>query len=81
MQRYHAEKHIIDSRVKKYKQIAGWLDPSDTRFLPAVGRFRKTLRCSGCRQSRCYVCHSDKFPRRIPTAKEQQAQYDWRDYE
>jgi hypothetical protein len=81
MKRYHAEKHIIDSRVKKYKQLAGWLDPADTRFLPDAGRFRKSIRCSGCGRARCQVCHPEKFPRRIPTIKEQQAQYDWRDYE
>jgi hypothetical protein len=76
MKRYHEEKHIIESRVKTYKRLAGCFGPDDNKFVPDVGRFRKTWRCSGCRQSRCYVCHSDKFPKRIPTRKEQQAKDD-----
>ena len=73
MKRYHEEKHIIESRVKTYKRLAGHFGPDDNKFVPDVGRFRKTWRCSGCRQSRCYVCHSDKFPKRKPTRQEQQA--------
>jgi hypothetical protein len=76
MKRYHEEKHIIESRVKTYKRLAGCFGPDDNKFVPDVGRFRKTWRCSGCRQSRCYVCHSEKFPKRIPTRKEQQAKDD-----
>ena len=70
MKRYHEEKHIIDNRVRKYKEIAGWLDPSDTRFLPDAGRFRKSLRCAGCGRARCQVCHPEKFPKRQPTRQE-----------
>jgi hypothetical protein len=79
MKRYHEEQHIIDSRFRKYKQLSG--DPLDTRFLPDAGRFRKSIRCLGCGRARCQLCHPEKFPQRIPTLKEQQAQYDWRDYE
>jgi hypothetical protein len=70
MKRYHEEKHIIDNRVRKYKKIAGWLDPSDTRFLPDAGRFRKSIRCAGCGRARCQVCHPEKFPKRQPTRQE-----------
>jgi hypothetical protein len=70
MKRYHEEKHIIDNRVRKYKEIAGWLDPLDTRFLPDAGRFRKSLRCAGCGRARCQVCHPEKFPKRQPTRQE-----------
>jgi hypothetical protein len=73
MKRYHEEKHIIESRVQMYKRLGGYLGPQHDKFVPDVGRFRKTWRCSGCRQSRCYVCHSDKFPKRKPTRQEQQA--------
>ena len=73
MKRYQEEKHIIAKRVQQYKQLAGCLGPDDNKYVPAVGRFRKTMRCSGCRQSHCYVCHSDKFPKRKPTRQEQQA--------
>ena len=73
MKRYHEEKHIIESRVQMYKRLAGHFGPDDNKYVPAVGRFRKTMRCSGCRQSHCYVCHSDKFPKRKPTRQEQQA--------
>jgi len=76
MKRYHEEKHIIAKRVQQYKQLAGCLGPDDNRYVPAVGRFRKTMRCSGCRQSHCYVCHSDKFPKRKLTRQEQQANKD-----
>jgi hypothetical protein len=76
MKRYHDEKHIIEGRVKTYKQLAGCFGPDDNKFVPDVGRFRKTWRCSGCRQSRCYVCHSDKFPKRKLTRQEQQADQD-----
>jgi hypothetical protein len=54
---------------------------SDNKYVPAAGKFRKSVRCAGCGRARCQVCHPEKFPKRIPTMKEQQAQYDWRDYE
>jgi hypothetical protein len=76
MKRYHEEKHIITKRVQQYKQLAGCLGPDDNKYVPDVGRFRKTMRCSGCRQSHCYVCHSDKFPKRKPTRQERQANHD-----
>lgn len=81
MKRYHEEKHIIESRVRQYKQLGGYLGPQHDKYVPAVGRFRKTVRCNGCGRARCQVCHPEKFPKRIPTMKEQNTQYDWRDYE
>lgn len=76
MKRYHEEKHVIEHRVKMYKWLAGYLGQQNDKYVPDVGRFRKTWRCSGCRQSRCYVCHSDKFPKRKPTRQERQANQD-----
>ena len=76
MKRYHEEKHIVEQRVKMYKWLAGYMGQQNDKFVPDTGRFRKTWRCSGCRQSRCQLCHSDKFPTRKPTRKEQQAAQD-----
>jgi hypothetical protein len=76
MKRYHEEKHITENRVKMYKRIAGYDGPQHAVYVPDTGRFRKTLRCAGCGRARCQLCHSDKFPKRIPTRKEQQAKDD-----
>jgi hypothetical protein len=78
MRRYHEEKHIIEKRAQLYKQLGGYLGPQHDHYVPAVGRFRKTLRCSGCGRARCQVCHPDKFPKRKLTRKEQQANKDFR---
>ena len=76
MKRYHEEKHIVTRRVKQFKQLAGHLGPQDNKYVPTIGKFRKTQRCAGCRQSRCYMCHSDKFPCRVPTKQERLALQD-----
>jgi len=76
MKRYHEEKQLIENRAKEYKRLAGHFGPDDNKFVPDVGRFRKTQRCSGCRQSRCAMCHADKFPKRKLTRKEQLATRD-----
>ena len=80
MKRYHEEKHIIERRIKQYRNLhAGWLNynvPNTgdrAAYQPTPGRYRKTLRCGGCTRARCQVCHSDKFPKRTPTRQEQQA--------
>jgi hypothetical protein len=80
MKRYHEEKALMENRARMYNLInAGWLayevpntSPEKKRQTP-IGRYRKALRCGGCGRSRCQVCHSDKFPKRILTRKEQQA--------
>lgn len=86
MRRYHAEKHIIENRAKKYRQInAGWLEfdtaPRANReqsdHVIEDGQFRKSRRCGGCGRSKCQVCHPEKYPKRIPTRQELQAQKDF----
>lgn len=79
MKRYHEETHIIESRLRKYKQLAGYSGSQHDKYVPAPGRFRKSLRCLGCGRARCQVCHPEKFPKRIPTRKEQQARRDNRE--
>jgi hypothetical protein len=76
MKRYHDEKHIIENRAKRYRQLnAGWLlSATVTR-----GRFRKSARCAGCGLARCQLCHPEKYPKRKPTRKEQQARQDERE--
>ena len=77
MKRYHEEKHIIANRLKRYKQLAGWMgEVLDNKYVPTVGKFRKSLRCSGCTRAACQVCHPEKFPKRIPTRQELQARRD-----
>lgn len=89
MKRYHEEKHIIENRIKKYNQLnASWLEfgrrvsagRGDNPNFDA-GRYRKSLRCSGCGRSRCQVCHPEKYPKRIPTRKELQAKKDFQNYD
>lgn len=89
MKRYHAEKHIIENRIKRYRQLnASWLEfgtRMEQRGQPLddiePGRYRKSLRCSGCGRSRCQVCHPEKYPKRIPTRQEIQAKLDEREAE
>jgi hypothetical protein len=77
VKRYHEEKHIIANRLKRYKQLAGWMGEAlDNKYVPTPGKFRKSLRCSGCGQPRCSVCHPEKFPKRAPTRQERQAARD-----
>ena len=85
MKRYHEEKHIFENRIKKYKDVnAGWRScgaannglPYNPTKQDEVWRYRKTLRVGGCGRARCQVCHSDKYPKRIPTRKELQARLD-----
>lgn len=76
MKRYHEEKHIIGRRVQLYKQLGGYEGLQPARYVPDIGKFRKSLRCSGCGRARCQVCHPEKFPKRIPTRREQQARRD-----
>lgn len=71
MKRYHEERHIIERRVRLYKQLGGYEGPQHDRYVPNTGKFRKSLRCSGCNRAACQLCHPEKFPRRIPTRKEQ----------
>lgn len=80
MKRYHAEKHIIENRTRLYKRLGGWLGEQHDKYVPAVGRFRKTLRCAGCGRARCQVCHPEKFPKRQPTRAERRDQYVPQDY-
>ena len=75
MKRYHAEKHIIENRAKQRRRLDLAFSVSPD-YAPELGRFRKTLRCSGCTRASCQVCHPEKFPKRIPTRQEQQAQRD-----
>jgi len=76
MKRYHEEKHIIENRIKLYRQLNGWVDPSHDKYIPAVGKFRKAIRCAGCGKAACQLCHPEKNPKRKPTRKEQQSDYD-----
>jgi hypothetical protein len=81
MKRYHEEQHIIANRVKRYKQLGGYLGPQHDKYVPAAGRFRKTIRCNGCGRAGCQLCHPDKFPKRKPTRQERQAQRDFNNEE
>lgn len=81
MRRYHEEKHLIENRIKKFRQLnSSWLEFGNwrekTRFDIEPGKYRKTMRCSGCTRARCQVCHPEKYPKRIPTRKEIQALHD-----
>jgi hypothetical protein len=85
MKRYHSEKHIIDHRIKKQKQLNAGMDAwrqslqtDRPQFVIRAGRYRKALRCGGCTRARCQVCHPEKYPKRIPTRQEKQ---NWRDDE
>jgi hypothetical protein len=86
MKRYHEEKHIIESRVKKNRQLniswqefGSWRDQSS--FQVDAGKYRKTLRCSGCTRARCQVCHPEKYPKRKPTRQELQAKKELNRYD
>ena len=69
MQRYHQEKHIIERRREEARNRYGYDHGK-------AGRYRKTH--NGCNASSCQLCHPEKYPKRIPTRKEQQAKYDER---
>lgn len=77
MKRYHEEKHISANRVAMYKQLGGYMDPEHAHYVPITGKFRKTLRCSGCGRARCQICHPEKYPKRTPTRQELQARRDF----
>jgi hypothetical protein len=88
MKRYHEEKHIIENRLKTYRRLnASWLEfgvrvsPDTNNPGRDAGRYRKSLRCSGCTRARCQVCHPEKYPKRIPTRQEIQAKKDFQNYD
>ena len=70
MKRYTEEKHIIENRMRLYKQLTPQLGSQHADYTPHAGRFRKALRCAGCGKPKCQLCHPEKFPKRIPTAQE-----------
>lgn len=72
MRRYHEEKHIIARRMAEWLRIRGHVCKKPSHC-------RKTH--NGCNKASCQLCHPDKFPKRIPTRKEQQAFYDFKDHE
>ncbi len=78
MQRYHAERTLMRKRasLRRMSDVASGL-PSVAE--PPAGRFRKALRCGGCRRTRCQLCHYEKFPKRIPTRREIQTASDLED--
>jgi hypothetical protein len=78
MKRYHEEKHLFEQRAKMRQHLDRAIGAHSHDIEP--GRFRKALRCGGCGRARCQVCHSEKFPKRTLTRKEQQAFYDFQDY-
>lgn len=75
MKRAQEERHLAAQRQKMYVQLVC----TDTDAAEAsaysrrikTGRFRKSLRAGGCGNSRCQLCHPEKYPKRIPTLKEQ----------
>lgn len=69
MRRYHEEKHIIAKRMAEWKWLRGY-------DCPKPSHCRKTH--NGCNKAACHLCHPEKLPKRIPTRKEQQANYDER---
>lgn len=72
MKRYHNEKHIIEARMREFKNIGGWIGWDFNAYLPVLGSFRKTRRAFSCGRVRCQVCHPEKYPKRIPTRQERQ---------
>lgn len=78
MKRYHEEKHIILRRIKTAQIMVSheYGEWSDANFKPS--RWRKTH--TGCNKASCYMCHPEKFPKRILTRKEQQAKNDDRNH-
>lgn len=85
MRRYHEEKIMMEQRAKKWRQLhigLGYTGPAvGGVYVPhfETGRYRKTLRCAGCTRARCQVCHSEKYPKRIPTKHELRTQKDFED--
>lgn len=71
MKRYHEEKHIIDRRAAESKQMWGYESKN-------LSRYRKTH--NGCNKASCQLCHPEKYPKRIPTAKELQSKKDLENY-
>jgi len=71
MKRYHEEKHIIDRRCSESRN-------SHDHTPAKPGRFRKTH--IGCNRASCQLCHPEKFPKRIPTLQEIQAQKELKEY-
>lgn len=80
MKRWHKEFHIAKREWRKHfrqhvesnkiRSEPG-RDPYDVDCVcdQQVGRFRKTDN-GDCGNTRCYICHSDKFPKRELTKQE-----------
>jgi hypothetical protein len=70
-----AEEKALAKRQLKVRQdnLTCW---NEGREIPSwarqLGRYRKK-KALACRNPRCMICHSDKFPKREPTRQEIQA--------
>ena len=68
MRRYHQEKQLMETRLMRARELM--LFPEHVAAVP--GRYRKSLRKAGCGRGRCQLCHSEKYPKRQLTRKEEQ---------
>jgi hypothetical protein len=71
MKRAQEERHLAAQRQKMYVQLVCTDNAAAYGRRIKTGRFRKSLRAGGCGNSRCQLCHPEKYPKRIPTLKEQ----------
>jgi len=69
MKRWHQEVHLTLREWKKYLRFHDRYNFVDCKYNKQKGRFRKKD-AGDCGNPRCYICHSDKFPKRDKTSQE-----------
>lgn len=72
MRRWHQEYRLARREQKQYRDWLSKWGPSHVDNTE-VGRFRKN-KAFDCGQTGCFGCHSDKYPKRILTARELEAE-------
>ena len=73
MKRRHEERKITRREWNKHRRIHLWMGDVDCICDKQVGRFRKRD-AYDCGMPKCWICHSDKFPRGSWTRQEIRAE-------
>jgi hypothetical protein len=78
MKRWHEESAKAKKQCKAYKDNFREAPGFECVWVDQVGRYRKTKGLD-CGNPRCFICHSDKFPKRSLTKYEIQADISYRE--
>ncbi len=63
MKRWHEDKARLERQRRLYREHVPEHPDHETEWVDEIGRYRKK-KAMDCGKTHCFICHSDKFPRR-----------------